>query len=276
MKIIDGQIHIWLPNTPDRPWPQGAVSLHGEAYTAEKAIAQMDAADVKAAALVPPSWMGSDNSYSLEAAAKYRGRFAVMGRYDWQAADAPGQLDRWRDNPAMTGMRLTLIRPDSRPLFQDSAYEWFWSRCEEINLPLMCYMPRGVALLEPIARRHPALRIVVDHAGRDAGGPKDEAAWHDMSELLALAKAPNVAVKVSSLPSFSTQPFPFPNLHPHIKAIHDAFGAQRMIWGSDVTRLTCPYGENIRLFSEALGFLSDDDKEWIFGRSLAKWCDIRL
>ena len=82
-------------------------------------------------------------------------------------------------------------------------------------------------------------------------------------------------MKVSSLPAFSTQAYPFPNLHPHIRAIHDAFGAERMIWGSDVTRLGCTYDENVRLFSEALDFLSDEDKEWIFWRSVTKWCGLK-
>ena len=105
---------------------------------------------------------------------------------------------------------------------------------------------------------------------------RPESPLHTFADLLALAKYPNVAVKVSSLPSFSTQPFPFPNLHRHIRAIYDAFGSQRMIWGSDVTRLTCRYDENIRLFSDALDFLSDEDKEWIFWRSLSEWCDVKL
>jgi hypothetical protein len=49
-----------------------------------------------------------------------------------------------------------------------------------------------------------------------------------------------------------------------------------MIWGSDVTRLTSSYDENIRLFSEALDFLNADDKEWIFWRSISRWCDVNF
>ena len=174
----------------------------------------------------------------------------------------------------MKGIRLTLHNEGVVPLFNDPAYHWFWAKCEAIDLPLMCYMPETVALLAPIAQRHPRLRIIVDHAGLHARGPKDDAAWKDLSALLALARYPNVAVKVTSLPSFSTQPYPFLNLHRHVRAIYDAFGPERMIWGSDVTRLTSTYDENIRLFSEALDFLSEQDKEWIFWRSVTKWCDL--
>lgn len=276
MKIVDGQMHVFLPDTPDRRWPAGTVSLHGDQYPPEMAISQLDEAGVRGAVLVPLHWMGADNSHALEAAAQYPDRFRVMGRIDHEAPDARGQLDRWRTMPGMVGIRLTVTDPSSRALFADRAYDWFWSGCEANDLPLMCYTPGEVSLIGPVAERHPDLRLVVDHAGRAARGPKDAAAWHDVSDLLALAGMPNVAVKVSSLPSFSTQPYPFPNLHAHIRDIYDAFGSQRMIWGSDVTRLTSSYDENIRLFSEALDFLNAEDKEWIFWRSISRWCDVNL
>lgn len=276
MKIIDGQMHVFLPNTPDRPWPAGAVSLHGDQYTAETAIAQMDEAGVSAAVLVPLHWMGPDNSQALEAAAAYPDRFVVMGRIDHKAPDARRQLDGWREIPGMAGIRLTVTDLSSRALFTDRDHEWFWSGCEANNLPVMCYAPEAVGLIGPVAERHPKLRLIVDHAGRAARGPKDAAAWYDIADLLSLAGFSNVAVKVSSLPSFSTEAFPFPNLHVHIRSIYDAFGPHRMIWGSDVTRLTSTYDENIRLFSEALDFLDARDKEWIFSRSIADWCDVTL
>jgi predicted TIM-barrel fold metal-dependent hydrolase len=276
MKIIDGQMHVFLPNTAERPWPAGTVSLHGDQYTAEAAIAQMDDAGVRAAVLVPLHWMGPDNSHAVEAAAAYPDRLVVMGRIDHQAPDARRQLDRWRDFPGMKGIRLTVMDPGSRALFADRGFDWFWSGCQTNHLPLMCYTPGEVGLIGRVAERHPDLRLVVDHAGRAARGPKDAADWHDIADLLALARLPNVAVKVSSLPSFSTEAYPFANLHAHIRAIYDAFGPQRMIWGSDVTRLTSTYDENVRLFSEALDFLTASDREWLFWRSISRWCDVTL
>jgi predicted TIM-barrel fold metal-dependent hydrolase len=276
MKMIDAQMHLWLPNTPDRPWDKTAKHNHGVSFTAEQAIALMDKTGVSGTVIVPPSWTGADNSYAVESAAKYPSRFVAMGRYDHDAPDARDQLDTWRDAPGMVGMRVTLHNEAAERLFKGRDFYWFWERCEAIDMPLMCYVPRNIPVLAEIAQRHPRLRLIADHCARFAQGPKDEAAWVDIAELLKMAKLPNVAVKVSSLPSFSTQPFPFPNLHPHIRAIYDGFGASRMIWGSDVTRLTCTYEENIELFSRALDFLSEDEKEWIFSRTLAKWCDVKL
>jgi predicted TIM-barrel fold metal-dependent hydrolase len=65
-------------------------------------------------------------------------------------------------------------------------------------------------------------------------------------------------------------------LHKPIREIYDHFGPQRMLWGSDVTRLDWGYADNLRLFTEALEFLSTDDREWILSRAAAKHCDWHL
>lgn len=274
MKIVDGQIHTWRPNTPEHPWVSGNAVGHGPSYTTEAALAQMDAAGVAAAILVPPSWTGTDNSYALEAARKYPDRFAVMGRFNFASPDAARQLAGWRDIPGMLGIRATLTDPLTISMFTDPAYRWFFQRCADLGLPLMVYAPgEAIGVAGKVAHEVPDLRIIFDHAARHAHGPKDDPAWENLGHLLDLAKLSNVAVKASSLPSFSTDTYPFSNLHPWIRRIYDAFGPDRMIWGSDVTRLTCPYQDNIRLFAEALDFLTEKDRRQIFASSIARWCD---
>jgi L-fuconolactonase len=273
MRIIDAQIHCWYPNTPQRPWIDGAVSLHGAQFTIDQAKALIEEAGVSRAVLVPPPWIARDPDYSLAAARAEPNRFGVVGLFDLTAPDARAQLERWRE-PGMLGVRITPLRAPDDALLTDPALDWFWATAQETRLPVKVFLPANIAALEPILARFPDLRLIIDHAGRRTrGGLKDEALWTDAHELHALARYPDITVKVSSLPSFSSQPYPFRNLHPHIRAIYDAFGPQRMMWGSDVTRLTSSYAENIRLFTEALDFLSDDDKAWIMGRTAAKVLD---
>jgi L-fuconolactonase len=272
MNIIDAQIHAWEPSRPDRPWPAGMASLQGPEFSIAQALATLDEAGVQRAILVPPSWVGIQNDYALEAAKQAPSRFAVMGRFDPLLPGGPARLDHLRAQPGMLGLRMLLNTPETLEWPESPALAWFWSHCEAANIPIMCFAPSNAGVLGPLAARHPKLRVIVDHAGRNPRGAKDEAAWADIGDLLALARQPNVAVKVSSLPSFSSVPYPFPVLHAPIRAMYQAFGAKRLLWGSDVTRLTAPYADNIRLFTEALGFLSAEDLEWIMGRSASVWC----
>jgi L-fuconolactonase len=92
-----------------------------------------------------------------------------------------------------------------------------------------------------------------------------------VADLLKLARFGNLAVKVSALPCYVDEPYPFPTLHPLIRRVVDAFGPQRSFWGTDLSHLTCPYKQCLALFTEELKFLSASDKEWIMGRGIAEW-----
>jgi predicted TIM-barrel fold metal-dependent hydrolase len=63
-----------------------------------------------------------------------------------------------------------------------------------------------------------------------------------LEPLLAAARHPNVAVKASALPCYSTEPYPLRNLHQYIRRVVDAYGRRRVFWGTDLTRLPLPPG----------------------------------
>jgi len=272
MDIIDAQMHAWYPNTPQRPWVPDAPVPHGEQFLIEDVLRTMDAAGVRRCILVPVSCTGFDNQWSLDAAQANPDRLAVMGRFDVDAPDARAQLQEWRQPPGMLGIRIFFSGQPWMSMLTEARYAWFWSEMERLQMPLMCLIPGNMQALHPIMARHPELRVIIDHAGRHPRGPKDDAAWTDLDHTLYFARFKHAAIKVSSLPSFSTRPYPFPGLHAPIRRIYDAFGPQRMLWGSDVTRLDWGYADNLRLFTEALEFLSETDKLWILGQSAAKHC----
>ena len=124
MTMIDAQIHVWNPDTPSRPWPPGrAAYAHGRSLSAEEVLRVMDGAGVARAVLVPPSWIGDDNSDALTAARAHPDRFAVMGRFDPTAPGAEGRLRPWLSEPGMLGIRLTFHLPLWRAWLGDGTPE---------------------------------------------------------------------------------------------------------------------------------------------------------
>lgn len=271
MPIVDAQIHVWSPDVATRPWPPGRTAhAHGPALAPEQVLRVMDDAGVDRAVLVPPSWIGDVNTDSLDAARRWPDRFAVMGRFDPRAPDATARLEGWRGEPGMLGIRLTFHLPLWAAWLTDGSLDWFWAAGERLGLPLMIFVPGQAAAVGPIAARHPKLRLILDHLAR-RGGLKDDAAFADLDDVLALGRYPNVAVKVSSLPSYSSEPYPFPGLTKHLRRVHDAFGPKRMLWGTDYSRLPVPYRDAVRHLREGIDFLTADDREWIMGRACAEW-----
>ena len=103
-----------------------------------------------------------------------------------------------------------------------------------------------------------------------------EAAWANLPELLALAKHPNVAVKATGAPSYSSEPYPYRNVHAHLRRLHDAFGPERLSWRTDITRMRCTWRQSVTLFTEEMPWLTARDKELIMGRALCTWLDSKI
>lgn len=272
MVMVDSQVHIWGADTPARPWPPGRAHQAQKPYpvTQDMVLAEMDAAGVARAVIVPPSWEGDRNDLAIAAARQHPDRFAVMGRLPVERPESRGQLAEWKRQPGMLGLRFTFHTELQRPWLTDGTADWLWPTAERAGLPVMIFVPGSLAAVGRIAARHPGLRLVLDHLAIGTA-LKDDAAFADLPQLLPLAAYPNVAVKASALPCYSTEPYPFRGLHRHLRRVFDAFGPRRTFWGTDLTRLPCPYRQAVTLFTEELPWLSAADQEWVMGRAVCEW-----
>ena len=219
---------------------------------------------------MPPSWEGDRNDLALEAARLHPDRFAVMGRLDLRDPGSRALVADWKKAPGMLGMRFTFHNQHNRHFLTDGTADWLWPAAEAAGIPLMVLLPGSLDVLDRIAGRHPGLNLVIDHVGVDIR-QKAPVAFEDLPAVCALAKHPNVAVKASGLPSFSTEPYPFRDVHDAIRRLVDAFGPRRTFWGTDLTRMPCSYRECIDLFAREQRWLKGEDLEWVMGRGVCQW-----
>jgi predicted TIM-barrel fold metal-dependent hydrolase len=117
--------------------------------------------------------------------------------------------------------------------------------------------------------------MIVDHCGLNRHGQDEEAFIH-LDKLVALAKLPNVAVKATGAPHYSTKGYPFRNIQDGLHRIFDAFGPKRFFWGTDITRMQCTYRQCVTFFTEELPWLKGRDLEDVMGRGLCEWIDWKL
>jgi predicted TIM-barrel fold metal-dependent hydrolase len=280
LSIIDSQIHLWAAPDDVHRWPaESARNLARTAVqssaakppmSADELVATLDATGVDGAILVPPVFAGDDNSPAIEAARAHPDRFRVMGRVPLEQDSGRRELDRWDTEPLVVGARLTFFWPQHQAALDRGEVEWLWEAAAARDIPIAVICPGRLGVIDDVAARHPALRIVVDHLGMDLE-LKDAAALAAIPQLLTLAARPNIAVKASTLPSYVTEPYPFPSLYEPIRSVVEAFGPRRVFWGSELTRLPVPYQQAVRHFTDALDFLSQSDLEWIMGRGIREW-----
>ena len=102
-------------------------------------------------------------------------------------------------------------------------------------------------------------------------GVADDAVFADLGDMLALAKHPYIAVKMSGAPSYSTEPYPHRNIHGYLQQIFDAFGPDRCFWGTDITRMPISYRQCVTMFTEELPWLKGADLERVMGGAVVDW-----
>lgn len=271
MKIVDAQVHIWSSGTPSGEHRKVPV------FTAEELLAEMDEAGVHAAVIHPPvSWDPDSNALAEDAARRYPDRFAVLGQVPLDRPEESRKLlEPWRERPGQKGLRYPLVRPEQQTWHEDGTMDWLWPTAERLGLPVASMAWRFLPVFRSIAERHPNLRLIIDHCGL-VRSAKDEAAFANLDELLSLAKLPNIAVKATGAPAYSSQPYPFRNIHDGLRRIYDAFGPHRFFWGTDITRMPCSYRQCVTMFTEELPWLSGRELELVMGRALCDWIGWKL
>src|SRR5881296_2996155 len=157
----------------------------------------------------------------------------------------------------------------------DGAVDWVWAAAERAGIPVARLAANFLPKVAQVAEQHPGLKLIIDHLGRPSG-TKDDAAWGNLGDMLALAKHPNVAIKATGAPSYSSEPYPYRNIHGHLRRIYDAFGPERMFWGTDITRMPCSWRECVTMFTEELPWLSGRDLERVMGQAVCDWLGWKL
>lgn len=301
MEIVDTQIHRPLPLAP---WPEfdsyagyprdggdvlatepsGPIQL---AVGVELAIAGMEAAGVDAAMLY------ANPDFCEAAVARHPGRIASV--YDFYEPERLGDPDAFmRDLRASAGLLGIRLLPgidyaDGRnlALFAEGGWDPALAAAERHEVPVVVFIPLRLRHVHRVARKFPQLRVVIDHCGMPAPptAPPLDDLFETLPELLALAEYPNVAVKLTGLPVLAPDVYPFRRLWPRLHAMLEAFGPERLLWGSDVHRvsgrvwqppLRVPGFDDIN-YSELVGYLlythelGEADKATMLGGAARSW-----
>jgi L-fuconolactonase len=224
----------------------------------ESLVNQMERNGVAQAVLIQIRGQ-TDNDYRFECQQRYQGRFSVVVRVDESRADTSEQLERLARQGA-TGVRLTPASP----------FE-LWCQAERLGLAVSCLgqhaelsAPRFADLVAAL----PGLTIVLEHLG---SAPDADS---DYPEVFRLARFNNVFMKLPGLGELCTrrmpvaQPFPFEEpVPPLLDWAFDAFGPERLMWGSDFPPVSARegYANALRLTRRHFAKHTQAERDLMFG-----------
>ncbi len=267
--IIDTHLHVWSDDFSRYPFAEGRQASEGAPV--ELLNETMAEAGVDKAVIVQPIGYLYDNRYVADCLRRFPGKFAAIGLVNRNAADAPDQLERLVKEDGFVGLRIHLSRPNHPSEWAAPDQDPIWQRAESLGVCFIVYGPSThLPAIEPIIARFPNVPVVLDHIG---GAPTDEAPPYPLlSNVLRLAEYPNVYVKFTPQAHKSKLPYPHEDTFSTFRRIYDAFGPQRLMWGTNFPGVLKGVGylPALELFRTHIDFLTDEDKEWLFSKTALK------
>lgn len=118
--------------------------------------------------------------------------------------------------------------------------------------------------LAELARRHPGIPVVLDHAGMPAQqDPENLEGWR--RAIAELAAVPNITVKISGFGMVDNN-WTTDSIRPFVRHCIDCFGPDRSMFGSNfpVDRLMASYGIIWSAYAEIVSDLSESEQHYLF------------
>lgn len=219
--------------------------------------------------LIQMSYYRFDNRYMLDMIKLYPDRFVGTAIVD-PLAPHP---DREMAGLYPRGVRAFRIQPEysKQPndrWLQPEGYKAMFAEAARSKQVMSCLIdPSCFAEVDRKCAAYPDTPVLIDHLARI--GVTGNIADADVDALCALAKHPNLSVKIGAFYALGKKQPPYLDLVPLIRRVVQVFGASRCMWESD-----CPfqvvdhtYGESLALVKDRLDFLSPSDREWLLFRT---------
>jgi predicted TIM-barrel fold metal-dependent hydrolase len=221
---IDSHAHVFKRGLPLADTRRYAPDYDA---TPEQYIEVLDRNGVSNAVLVQPSFLGTDNSYLVEALKQYRERFRGIAVV---APNVPQDELLALNEVGVVGIRLNLIgAPD--PQLNAGAWPGLLRRLADLDwqVEVQAEAQRWPVLIGPLLNG--GVKVVADHFGRPdpALGVNDPSFRH----LLETAKTRRVWLKLSGSYRNGADGVGQRVAEEAVPLLRDSFGVDRLIWGSD-------------------------------------------
>jgi predicted TIM-barrel fold metal-dependent hydrolase len=256
---VDGHVHLWDARRGAVPTPY---ELATPVASVDDLLSHMAREGIERAVLVQPQVHGSDHRLLTSALARHPDRFVGFGLAVADARSPDAILDDVRTvaELGLAGVRVHLVGGAGKQAPAVAAAAGRHGLALEVHVDEASW-----TRLEPLIAAAGERLVIIDHLAR----PDDPGSRRAREMLRVLAGHPNVVVKLAALDFVSRMPFRHEDVLPLIAAAIDAFGPDRLMWGSNFPWSRGEdYGAGLRVI-ERLG-LSDDAAAAILGATAGR------
>ncbi len=259
---VETHVHLFDPErvayAPDAPYQPPA-------YTLEDHTKLVEAAGLLHSIIVQPEPYQDDHRY-LEYCFAHEpgpGYFKGTCLFDPLREDTPRRIrelaERWPKRIVALRIHEVSMRPETGgPIrnrdMRDPRMLACWRALASMGMAVqMHFIPGQAPNIRALAAKFPDTTVILDHMGRPGQGTEKE-----YEEVLKLAELPRVILKYSNWGEYKG------DLSRLTRRIYDAFGPERIIWGT-LGNMVEEYRKQAARLEELLAFAADADRAHIRG-----------
>ncbi|WP_329295456.1 amidohydrolase family protein [Streptomyces pseudovenezuelae] len=269
MTVVDAHHHVWDLSVRDQDWIASDSPLRRN-FTLADLAPEAAAAGVDRTVLVQTVTVPEETPEFLALAAGHELVAGVVGWTDLTRPDIADELARLRSLPG--GTRLKGIRhqvqgePDPGWLLRPDVRRGLTAVADAGLVYDLVVLPHQLPACVKAAESLPQLTFVLDHLGKPPIASGSPEPW--ATDVRALAALPNTVCKLSGMVTEADlATWTIDDLRPYADTVLDAFGPDRLMFGSDwpVCTLGATYGETMSVTKELTAGLGASERADVLG-----------
>jgi len=272
MMRVDSHQHFWRLMRGDYSWLTPKLTPLFRDFQPEDLGPILNDHDIDATVLVQAAASIAETDYMLELAFEASFVLGVVGWVDFESPRAVADIERLAANPRLKGLR---------PMIQDIP-DVKWMLRPALRPAIAAMQRQGLrfdALLKPphlapfkkFLTLYPDLPIVIDHGAKPVIAKDRYDDW--AVSMREIARDQRVYCKLSGLVTEAKREWHQRDLKPYVDLLIEAFGPDRLMWGSDwpVVELAGGYDRWIEAAENYLARLNEGERNAILGGTATKF-----
>lgn len=268
---IDAHQHFWHYDPREFGWISDAMAVLQRDFMPPDLKPLLERNGIQGSVAVQARQSEEETTFLLEQADRYEFVRGVVGWLDLRSPHVSAQLQKYSAHKKLRGIRhLVQDEPDDRFMLLPDFLRGL-SLLADFNLTYdLLLHPRHLPVAVEVVKQFPRQRFVVDHIAKPFIKDHLVSPWDE--GMRALARFDNVYCKVSGMVTEAAwQKWKRDDFKPYLDVVFDAFGVDRLMFGSDwpVCTLSASYDEVVGIVGDYVRDFSASDQEKFFGTNAA-------
>ncbi len=269
MQKIDAHQHFWKFNPVRDAWITDEMSAIQKDFMPKDIFPLLQQYEFAGTVVVQSDQSEEENMFQLKNAAQYDFIKGLVGWVDLQAGNIEDRLAYYAQFSKMKGLRHVLQGETDRALMLKPAFKNGISLLNKYNFTYdILIFPDQLEYAAELVKEFTNQMFVIDHIAKPDIKNKKIKDWK--KDIQNIAEAENVYCKISGMVTEADlKNGKKEDLHPYIDTVVEAFGTNRIMYGSDwpVCLLAAPYGSVLDIVKEYFSSFSKNEQDNFFGKN---------